>query len=104
MQRRTDRQRLIVGRVKRGLRRRERRALARPLETDAAGARPRDDVALGVGNRHHGVVERRLDVRQPVMHDALFAALLERLLALVLQGKLFQLGSERLRYPLKVHR
>ena len=62
------------------LRRRERRALARALEADAAGARPRHDVALGVGDRHRRVVERGVDVRQPVVDDALLAALLERLL------------------------
>src|SRR3954470_3558555 len=71
-----------VAGVQRRLRRRERRALARALEADPAGARPRDDVALGVGDRHGRVVERRVDVRQPVVHDALLAALLEGLLAL----------------------
>ena len=40
----------------------ERGALARPLEADAAGRRPRDDVALGVGDRDDRVVERALDV------------------------------------------
>ena len=67
---------------KRGLRRRERRPLARSLEADAAGARPRHHVAFGVGDRHRRVVERGVDVRQPVMDDALLAALLERLLPL----------------------
>jgi hypothetical protein len=71
-----------VAGVQRGLRRGERRALARALEADAAGARPRHHVALGVGDRDRGVVERRVDVRQPVMDDALLAALLEGLLAL----------------------
>ena len=42
---------------------RERSALARALETDRAGALPGDDVALFVGERHQGVVERGLDVR-----------------------------------------
>ena len=40
----------------------ERGALARALEADATGRRPRDDVALGVGDRHDRVVERALDV------------------------------------------
>ena len=40
----------------------ERRALARALEADATRRRPRDDVALGVGDRHDRVVERALDV------------------------------------------
>src|SRR5438046_1816926 len=42
--------------------RREGRALARALETRAAGAGPRDDVAHLVGERHNRVVERGLDV------------------------------------------
>src|SRR5262249_49715209 len=67
----------------------ERRPLARPLEADAAGARPGDDVALSVGDRHHGVVERRLDMRQAVVDDALLAALLERLLPLPCRAFLF---------------
>src|SRR4051794_34666588 len=71
-----------VARVDGGLRRGKRRSLARALVADGAGAGPRDDVAFGVGDRHDGVVERRLDVRQPGVHDALLAALLERLLFL----------------------
>src|SRR5262249_25142905 len=51
-----DRLRGVAG-VERRLRRGERRPLARPLEPDAAGARPSDDVALGVGDGHDGVVE-----------------------------------------------
>src|SRR6266581_4822538 len=43
------------------------RALARPLETLAAGAAPGEDVALGVGQRHDGVVEGGLDMR--LAHD-----------------------------------
>src|SRR5439155_24386283 len=42
-------------------------ALARALEALAAGTPPGEHVALGVGQRHDGVVERRLDVRLP--HD-----------------------------------
>src|SRR6202165_2727860 len=38
------------------------RALARALEALAAGAPPGEHVALGVGQRHHGVVEGGLDV------------------------------------------
>src|SRR5262249_18951418 len=71
-----------VAGVERGLRGCERRALARPLEADAAGARPRHHVAFGVGDGHRGVVERGVDVRQPVVDDALLAALLEGLLPL----------------------
>src|SRR6266581_1201318 len=43
------------------------RALARPLETLAAGAAPGEDVALGVGQRYDGVVEGGLDMR--LAHD-----------------------------------
>src|SRR5689334_10516836 len=43
--------------VERRLRRGERRPLARPLEADATGARPRDDVAFRVGDGHDSVVE-----------------------------------------------
>src|SRR6516162_1481027 len=67
--------------VERRLRRGERRPFARPLEPDAARARPGDYVAFRIGDRHHGVVERRLDMRQPMMDDALLASLLECLLA-----------------------
>ena len=42
--------------------RRERRALARPLESHVARGRPRQRVALLVGERDDRVVERRLDV------------------------------------------
>src|SRR5438874_1501747 len=46
------------------------RALARALEALAAGAPPGEHVALGVGQRHHGVVEGGLDVR--LAHDDVF--------------------------------
>src|SRR4051812_19283338 len=46
----------------------ERRALASALEPDRAGRRPRDRLAVRVGNRHHRVVERRLDVRDAARH------------------------------------
>src|SRR5438105_4947680 len=68
-----------VARVDCRLGRRERRSLARPLEADAAGARPRDHIPFGVGDRDMRVVERRVDVHVSVVDDALLAALLERL-------------------------
>src|SRR5690606_31697010 len=77
-----------VARGHRRLRRGKRRPLARALEPDRAGARPGDDVPLRVGNRHDGVVERRLDVGEPGVDHALLAALLERLLAAGLAGAL----------------
>ena len=40
--------------------------LARALEPDVAGGRPRQRVALGVGDGDDGVVEGALDVRHPV--------------------------------------
>src|SRR5262245_28742459 len=89
-----------VAGVERRLRRRERRALARALEPDAAGARPGDDVALGVGDRHRGVVERGVDVREPVVDDALLAAFLERLLALAGAFLLLWCGALRRRVAL----
>src|SRR3954447_23707737 len=51
-----------AGRLFRCHLRSERRALARTLEADAAGRRPRDDVALCIGDRHDRVVEGALDV------------------------------------------
>src|SRR5262249_48020771 len=68
--------------VERRLRRGERRPFARSLEADAAGARPGDDVPLGVGDGHRGVVERGVNVGEAVVDDPLLAALFERLLAL----------------------
>src|SRR5207249_12315205 len=56
-----------------GNRRRERRALARPLEASLARARPGHDVAVGVGDRHDGVVERRLHVRYAIRAHATVA-------------------------------
>src|SRR5262245_66168956 len=58
--------------VGRGELRRERRALARALESDAPGRRPREDVALGVGDRDDRVVERGVDRRHPVRDVLLF--------------------------------
>src|SRR5665811_1115270 len=46
--------------------RRIRRALARAFEADRPGARPGDRVALRIRDIDYGVVERRLDVRDPV--------------------------------------
>src|SRR4026207_2449302 len=68
-----------VARAHRGLRRGKRRPLPGPLEADAPRTRPRDHVAFGVRDRDLRVVERGVNVHQPVMHDALLAALLERL-------------------------
>src|SRR6266545_2235346 len=48
----------LLGRELRG----ERGRLARALEADVARRRPRDRVALGVGDGHDRVVEARLDV------------------------------------------
>src|SRR4029077_8034504 len=53
----------------------ERRGLAGALEADVAGARPRQRVALQVGNRDDRVVEGRLDVRLPVQDVLLLATL-----------------------------
>src|SRR5438094_510952 len=66
-------QAVLLGPARRGLGgelRRERRRLPRPLEPDVAGARPRQRVALQVGDRDDRVVERRLDVGPP-MRDVL---------------------------------
>src|SRR5688572_14542264 len=85
------------------LRRRERRALARALEADAAGARPRDDVPLLVGDRDLRVVEGGVNVRQSVMDDALLAALLERLARGLLAALALFLSCFRLRHT-RLHR
>src|SRR6476469_7886619 len=91
-----------VARVDGRLRGGERRALARSLEPDGARARPGDHVALGVGDRHDRVVERRLDVRQAGVHDALLAPLLERLL--LLARGLFCAGCRRFSLRHGLHR
>src|SRR5205823_2212128 len=78
-----------VARGNRRLSRGERRPLARSLEADPPRARPRDDVALAIGDRHGRIVERRVDVREAVMDDALLAALLERLLLRRAPGAFF---------------
>src|SRR6476469_807926 len=49
----------------------ERGRLARTAETRAARGRPRERVALAVGDRDDGVVERSVDVRDAVGDDAL---------------------------------
>src|SRR5688572_18102801 len=46
----------------------ERRALARALEPDRPGRAPRDRLPVGVRDRDHRVVERRLDVRHATRH------------------------------------
>src|SRR5258706_15326194 len=38
----------------------KRRGLARTAETGAAGSRPRQCIALAIGDRHDGIVERSL--------------------------------------------
>src|SRR5690606_1020703 len=58
--------------------RREGRRLARALEAARPGARPRHGVAVHVGDRDDGVVERRLnagDARRDVLPDLLLARL-----------------------------
>src|SRR4030095_11596815 len=52
----------------------------RSLEANSARARPGDHVSIGVRDRDDRVVERRLNVGVAVVHHALLAALLERLL------------------------
>src|SRR4051812_32021303 len=54
--------------------RRERRGLTRALEADVAAGRPADHVAVRVGDRDDGVVERALDVRVAVRDVLLFLA------------------------------
>src|SRR6266516_2571764 len=54
--------------------RRERRRLARTLETDVAGGRPADHVAHRVGDRDDRVVESALDVRVSVRDVLLLLA------------------------------
>ena len=44
------------------------RALARTAETATAGSRPRQGVALTIGDRDDGVVERRVHVRNAIEH------------------------------------
>src|ERR1700690_1211972 len=51
-------------------------ALSRALEPPRSGAGPRDGVAVHVRDRHHGVVERRLNVRDPRRHVLLYSLLL----------------------------
>src|SRR4030095_13970411 len=70
----------------RSLRRGKRRPLPGTLEADASCARPRDHVALGVGDGDLRVVERGVDVHVTVMHHTLLAALLERLPRLLLSA------------------
>src|SRR5271156_1222790 len=58
------------------------RALARTLESHRACRRPAHRAAIGIGQRHDRVVERRLDAHHAVRHHALFLLLAEFLLAL----------------------
>lgn len=46
----------------------ERGALTRAAETGTTGGRPGQCVALTVGDGHDGVVERRVDVGDPIDH------------------------------------
>ena len=62
--------------------RRERRGLARTTEAAAAGGRPRQRVALPIGDRDDGVVERRVHVRDRIQH-VLAHLLADRFAALV---------------------
>src|SRR5215469_4193571 len=48
--------------------RREGRGLARPLEALLARTGPGERIATDIGDRDDGVVERRLDVRDPRLH------------------------------------
>lgn len=41
----------------------ERCTFATALKTTGSSARPTNGIAFQIGNRHHGVIERRLDVR-----------------------------------------
>src|SRR5262249_2092970 len=59
----------------------ERGTLARSAEPERTGARPGDDVAFLVANRDDRVVERRLDVHDAVVDDALLLLLEALLLA-----------------------
>ena len=52
----------------RGHLRGERRALARATETGTAGRSPAQGITLAIGNRDDGVVEGRVDVRNPIYH------------------------------------
>src|SRR5437016_8320049 len=69
----------LLHRLARGVLRREargeRRPLAGPLEPRRPRARPRQDVALEVADRHDRIVERGLDVGNARRHVPLFLAL-----------------------------
>src|SRR5579862_116551 len=77
--------RRFVSRGQRGLLCCEWRALARSTESQRTGAGPSERVAFLIGNRHDRVVERRLNMHDPGMDDALFL-LLETLLLARLRG------------------
>src|SRR4030095_14322403 len=51
------------------------RAFSRSLEALIARARPDDRVAAHIGDRHDGVVERRLDMSDPALDDPAFLLL-----------------------------
>ena len=76
----------------------ERSSLAGAFEAHPAGARPGHHVAFHIGNRHVGVVERRLDVRDATQERTLF--LLLEGLAFALLIDFFLLCHSRLPLPL----
>src|SRR5690242_11010261 len=67
----------------------ERRRLARALEAGVAGGRPRERVALAIGDRDDRVVERRVDMRDTLGDVLLY------LLARARGGGLLQLLARR---------
>src|SRR5713226_2180070 len=77
----------LLRRAVRGLLRCEGSSFARSLEAHGTSARPRDDIALIVGNRYDRVVKRRMNVHHalgdilspPSFARSLFAGLLVRL-------------------------
>ena len=79
----------------------ERRRLARALESGVAGRSPGERVALPVGDRDDGVVERRVDMRDTlgdVLLDLLARAGRSRLLQL-LAGGAFLLAMSYAAFP-----
>src|SRR5205807_7542753 len=71
----------LVGRRQGRLLGGERRAFARPAESERAGARPGERIALLVGNGHDRVVEGGLDMHDAIVDDALLLLLEALLLA-----------------------
>src|SRR5690606_27510168 len=75
----------VAGALSRDLRR-EGRALARALESDAPRGRPAQRAALRIADRNDRVVEGRLDVCHPVRDDALLLLLGALLVLLAARG------------------